>query len=117
VLGNQYLPDSFANILELLDDLFQRAATAAEPEDHNLSVNITWRCTRALITQVPVVSNPAGDFGSLVNDQVVASNWESGMSWGRLGAIGMCLATVEKIGQARPEALSCCKQAITLSGN
>jgi len=47
--------------------------------------------------QVPVVFNPAGDFGSLVNDQVVAPTGNRVMSWGRLGAIGMCLATVEKI--------------------
>ena len=52
-------------------------------------------------------SNPAGDFGSLVNDQVVDSNWESGdeladtwknrnvFSYGR-----------KDKGQARPEVLS-----------
>ena len=27
--------DSFQNVVELLDDLFQRAAAAAEPEDQN----------------------------------------------------------------------------------
>ena len=37
VLGNLsgIFRDSFVNIIELLDDLFQRAADAEEPEDHN----------------------------------------------------------------------------------
>ena len=29
--------DSFANVVDLLDDMFERAATADEPEDMNVS--------------------------------------------------------------------------------
>jgi magnesium chelatase subunit H len=71
--------DSFVNIIELLDDLFQRAAQADEPDDQNF----IHKHAIALSTQgienasARLFSNPAGDYGSLVNDQVVASNWES----------------------------------------
>jgi magnesium chelatase subunit H len=72
--------DSFVNIIELLDDLFQRAANADEPDDQNF----IRKHVIALIAQsvenpsARLFSNPAGDYGSLVNDQVVAGNWESG---------------------------------------
>ncbi len=72
--------DSFVNIIELLDDLFQRAADADEPDEQNfIRKHVT-----ALIAQgvenpsARLFSNPSGDYGSLVNDQVVAGNWESG---------------------------------------
>ncbi|MDM7954152.1 MAG: cobaltochelatase subunit CobN [Cyanobium sp. CZS 25K] len=72
--------DSFVNIVELLDDLFRRAATADEPEERNA----IRRHARALEAQgienptARLFSNPAGDFGSLVNDRVTDANWESG---------------------------------------
>jgi magnesium chelatase subunit H len=72
--------DSFAHILDLLDDLFRRAALAVEPEDQNF----IRKHALALEAQgvdnptARLFSNPAGDFGSLVNDRVVDSNWESG---------------------------------------
>ena len=71
--------DTFTNIIELLDDLFQRAATAAESEEENF----IRKHALALQSQgvdngaARLFSNPAGDFGSLVNDQVVDGNWES----------------------------------------
>ena len=71
--------DTFVNIIELLDDLFRRAAEAEERSDNNY---IRKHCL-ALEAQgienpsARMFSNPAGDFGSLVNDQVVDSNWES----------------------------------------
>ena len=77
--------DSFVNIIELLDDLFQRAAQLDEPEDQNF----IRRHAIALSNQgvenptARLFSNPAGDFGSLVNDQVVASNWETGEELGQ----------------------------------
>jgi magnesium chelatase subunit H len=82
VLGNLsgIFRDSFVNIIELIDDLFQRAADADEPPDKNYirkhalelqSQGIENPSTR-------LFSNPAGDFGSLVNDRVVDGNWESG---------------------------------------
>ncbi len=72
--------DSFVNIIELLDDLLQRAANADESDDQNF----IRKHVIALIAQgvenpsARLFSNPAGDYGSLVNDQVVAGNWESG---------------------------------------
>jgi magnesium chelatase subunit H len=101
--------DTFVNIIELLDDLFQRAAEAEE----SAADNFIRKHYLALKTQgienatARLFSNPAGDFGSLVNDQVVDGNWESGdeladtwksrnvFSYGR-----------KDKGQARPEILS-----------
>ncbi|MCL1471123.1 magnesium chelatase subunit H [Argonema antarcticum] len=72
--------DSFVNIIELLDDLFQRAADADEPEDQNFIRKHALALNAKGVDNATarLFSNPAGDFGSLVNDQVVASNWESG---------------------------------------
>ncbi|MEM7594409.1 MAG: magnesium chelatase subunit H [Cyanobacteria bacterium P01_A01_bin.83] len=101
--------DTFVNIIELLDDLFRRAAETEEKSENNY---IRKHCL-ALEAQgvknasARMFSNPAGDFGSLVNDQVVDSNWESSdeladtwknrnvFSYGR-----------QDKGQARPEVLS-----------
>ncbi|MBD2539938.1 magnesium chelatase subunit H [Coleofasciculus sp. FACHB-SPT36] len=111
VLGNLsgIFRDTFINIIELLDDLFQRAANAEEPEDQNF----IRKHTLALKSQgvdnasARLFSNPAGDFGSLVNDRVTDGNWESGdelgdtwrdrnvFSYGR-----------QDKGQARPEVLT-----------
>ncbi|HEY9818091.1 MAG TPA: magnesium chelatase subunit H [Candidatus Obscuribacterales bacterium] len=82
VLGNLsgIFRDSFVNVIELLDDLFQRAAQADEPIEQNFirkhaialqAQGVENPCAR-------LFSNPAGDFGSLVNDRVVDSNWETG---------------------------------------
>ncbi len=101
--------DSFVNIIELLDDLFQRAADAEEPESENYIRKHALALKAQGVTNASarLFSNPAGDFGSLVNDQVVDGNWESGdelantwqsrnsFSYGR-----------QDKGQARPEILN-----------
>ncbi|MBD2103454.1 magnesium chelatase subunit H [Leptolyngbya sp. FACHB-261] len=100
--------DSFANILELLDDLFRRAGEADEPPEQNFVrkhvLDLQAKGIKGATARL--FSNPAGDFGSLVNDQVVAGNWENGkeladtwrsrnvFSYGR-----------QDKGQARPEVL------------
>lgn len=71
--------DSFQNVVELMDDMFQRAAAADEPEDMN------WVRVHAQALQqsgqdssaaaARLFSNPAGDYGSMVNERVGASNW------------------------------------------
>ncbi|WP_404784779.1 magnesium chelatase subunit H [Altericista sp. CCNU0014] len=72
--------DSFVNIIELLDDLFQRAAAADEPEE----LNFVRKHAIALQAQgvenpsARLFSNPSGEFGSLVNDRVTDSSWETG---------------------------------------
>ena len=110
ILGNLsgIFRDSFVNIIELLDDLFQRAATAEEPVEQNFIRK------HALVLQgqgvenisARLFSNPAGDFGSLVNDRVVDGNWESGDELGDTwqGRNVFSYGRQDK-GQARPEVL------------
>jgi magnesium chelatase subunit H len=100
--------DSFANIIELLDDLFCRAAEANEPEDQNFIRKHALALKSQGVENVSarLFSNPAGDFGSLVNDQVVASSWESGDELGQTwqGRNAFSYGRQDK-GQARPEVL------------
>lgn len=80
--------DSFANIIELLDDLFLRAAQAEEPPEQNF-IRKHYLDLQAQGIDNPTArlfSNPAGDFGSLVNDRVVDSNWENGEELGNTWA-------------------------------
>jgi magnesium chelatase subunit H len=82
VLGNLsgIFRDSFVNIIELLDDLFQRAANADELEDKNF-IRKHYLALQVRGVENPsarLFSNPAGDFGSMVNERVVDSSWESG---------------------------------------
>ncbi|WP_138501640.1 magnesium chelatase subunit H [Nostoc sp. PA-18-2419] len=111
VLGNLsgIFRDSFVNIIELLDDLFQRAADVDEPEDRNFIRK------HALVLQAQGVenasarlfSNPAGDFGSLVNDRVVDGNWESGEELGNTWQSRNVFSYGrEDKGKARPEVLN-----------
>lgn len=101
--------DSFVNIIELLDDLFRRAAEADEPESENFIRKhaLSLQSQGIENTSARLFSNPAGDFGSLVNDQVVASNWESGdelgQTWQSRNAFSY--GRQDK-GQARPEVLN-----------
>lgn len=81
VLGNLsgIFRDSFVNIVELLDDLFRRAAEADEPETQNY-IRKHALALQAQGVENPTArlfSNPAGDYGSLVNDRVVDSSWET----------------------------------------
>jgi magnesium chelatase subunit H len=102
------LRDSFVNVIELLDDLFQRAAAIEEPE----SQNFIRKHALALQAQgienasARLFSNPAGDFGSLVNDQVVAGNWETGDELGQTwaGRNAFSYGRTDK-GEARSEVL------------
>ncbi len=72
--------DSFVNIIELIDDLFKRAAEAEEPENQNFIRKhvLALQFQGVKNASARLFSNPAGDFGSLVNDRVVDGNWESG---------------------------------------
>jgi len=110
VLGNLsgIFRDSFVNILELLDDLFHRAADADEPEDQNF-IRKHVLALQAQGVENPTArlfSNPAGDYGSLVNDRVVDDNWESseelGQTWRDRNAFSYGRGDQ---GQARPEIL------------
>ncbi|MBV9385536.1 MAG: magnesium chelatase subunit H [Chroococcidiopsidaceae cyanobacterium CP_BM_ER_R8_30] len=111
VLGNLsgIFRDSFVNIIELLDDLFQRAAAVDEPEDQNF-IRKHALALKAQGVDNPAArlfSNPAGDFGSLVNDRVVTSNWESGDELGQTWRERNVFSYGRQDkGQARPEVLT-----------
>ena len=111
VLGNLsgIFRDSFVNIIELLDDLFQRAADADEPEDHNFIRRhaLALKAQGVENASARLFSNPAGDFGSLVNDRVVDGNWESGEELGNTWQSRNVFSYGrEDKGQARPEVLN-----------
>jgi magnesium chelatase subunit H len=76
--------DSFVNIIELLDDLFQRAAAADEPEELNFVRKhaISLQAQGVENPSARLFSNPSGEFGSLVNDRVTDSSWETGEELG-----------------------------------
>ncbi|MBD2166232.1 magnesium chelatase subunit H [Calothrix membranacea FACHB-236] len=111
VLGNLsgIFRDSFVNIIELLDDLFQRAAAAEEPEAENFIRKHALALKAQGVENVSarLFSNPAGDFGSLVNDQVVDGNWESGEELGNTWQSRNVFSYGRQDkGQARPEVLN-----------
>ncbi|WP_375513829.1 magnesium chelatase subunit H [uncultured Nostoc sp.] len=111
VLGNLsgIFRDSFVNIIELLDDLFQRAADAEEPEDQNFIRRhaLALKAQGVENASARLFSNPAGDFGSLVNDRVVDGNWESGEELGNTWQSRNVFSYGrEDKGQARPEVLN-----------
>jgi magnesium chelatase subunit H len=110
VLGNLsgIFRDSFVNIIELLDDLFRRAAEANEPEEQNFIRKhaIALQAQGVDNVSARLFSNPAGDFGSLVNDRVTDANWETGEELGQTwqGRNSFSYGRGDK-GQARPEVL------------
>lgn len=82
VLGNLsgIFRDTFLNIIELLDDLFYRASIIDESPENNFIRKHYLELKEKDIDNASarLFSNPNGDFGSLVNDQVVDGNWDSG---------------------------------------
>ena len=111
VLGNLsgIFRDTFVNIIELLDDLFKRAAEAEESEEDNYIRKHALELKAQGIDNASarLFSNPAGDFGSLVNDQVVDGNWESGDELANTWKNRNVFSYGKKDkGQARPEVLT-----------
>ncbi|MBW4577577.1 MAG: magnesium chelatase subunit H [Aphanothece sp. CMT-3BRIN-NPC111] len=101
--------DSFVNIIELLDDLFQRAEAAEEPEEQNFIRKhaLALRLQGVENPSARLFSNPAGDFGSLVNDRVVDGNWESGEELGNTWRDRNVFSYGRQDkGQSRPEILT-----------
>lgn len=76
--------DSFENVLDLLDKLFEAAATADEPDD----LNYIKKHTKQLQSQGEerpysrLFSNAPGDFGSMVGERVGSGEWESASDLG-----------------------------------
>lgn len=110
VLGNLsgIFRDSFVNIIELLDDLFRRAAEADEPIEQNFIRKhaLELQAQGVENTTARLFSNPSGDFGSLVNDRITDANWETGEELGDTwqGRNSFSYGRGDK-GQARPEVL------------
>jgi magnesium chelatase subunit H len=101
--------DTFVNIIELLDDLFQRAAEANETEEENFIRKhaLALKAQGIENASARLFSNPAGDFGSLVNDRVVDGNWESEKELAKTWKDRNAFSYGKKDrGQARPEILT-----------
>jgi magnesium chelatase subunit H len=100
--------DTFINIIELLDDLMQRAAEIEEAENDNYIRKhyLALKSQGIENASARLFSNPAGDFGSLVNDQVVEGNWDNdnelAKTWEKRNVFSY--GRQDK-GQARPEVL------------
>jgi magnesium chelatase subunit H len=78
--------DSFANVVDLLDDMFERASIAEESPDMNY---IKKHCLdlEATGTERPAArlfSNPPGDYGSMVNEVVGNGDWDETESLGEI---------------------------------
>eukprot|EP00878_Enallax_costatus_P008487 GHUV01008871.1.p1 GENE.GHUV01008871.1~~GHUV01008871.1.p1 ORF type:complete len:841 (+),score=266.38 GHUV01008871.1:478-3000(+) len=102
--------DAFQNVVELLDDLFARAAAANEPEHMNFIRKHARDLERQGVTSgntARLFSNPAGDYGSMVNERVGAGNWENseelGDTWAARNAFSY--GKGGERGVARPEVL------------
>ncbi|MBW4621658.1 MAG: magnesium chelatase subunit H [Cyanosarcina radialis HA8281-LM2] len=111
ILGNLsgIFRDSFINIIELLDDLFQRAVEAEEPEAQNFIRKHALALKERGVENpsARLFSNPAGDFGSMVNERITDGNWESGDELGNTWQSRNVFSYGKQDkGQARPEVLN-----------
>ena len=78
--------DSFANVVDLLDDMFERAAIADESPDMNYVKKHAMEL-EAGGTERPAArlfSNPPGDYGSMVNEVVGNGDWDESASLGEI---------------------------------
>jgi magnesium chelatase subunit H len=106
--------DSFANIVDLLDDMFERAAAQADEPDE---LNFIKKHALQLKEQghersaARLFSNPPGDYGSMVNEIVGSGDWEDstvlGDTWKSRNAFAYGRGEGSGSGQgtARPEVL------------
>ena len=77
--------DSFANVVELLDALFEAAAEADdEPTDRNFirKHTLALQAKGAERPASRLFCNPAGDYGSMVNERVGSGEWEDSSELG-----------------------------------
>lgn len=76
--------DSFANVVDLLDDMFERAAAADESPDMNyiLKHALELKADGADRPAARLFSNPPGDYGSMVNEVVGNGDWDKSESLG-----------------------------------
>lgn len=101
--------DSFANVVSFLDDLFEAAATADEPPESNYVRKHTLALEAKGVERPTsrLFSNPAGDYGSLVNERVGSGDWEEsaqlGATWQSRNAFSY--GREGERGTSRPECL------------
>ena len=76
--------DSFANVVDLLDDLFERAAQADEPVHMNFIKKHAEELKLEGVERpaARLFSNPPGDYGSMVNEIIGSGEWEEEQSLG-----------------------------------
>ncbi|CAM9309741.1 unnamed protein product [Ectocarpus sp. 4 AP-2014] len=101
--------DSFANVVDLLDDLFETAAAADEPIEMNFIRKHALELSAQGVERpaARLFSNPAGDFGSMVNERVGTGDWEDGDALGQTwqDRNAFSYGRGGERGQARPEVL------------
>lgn len=106
--------DSFANIVDLLDDMFERAANADEPVNMNFIKKHSDELAGEGITErtaARLFSNPPGDYGNMVNEVVGTGEWEESESLGEVWrnrnvfSYGRNEGSSTVSGTARPEVL------------
>ena len=76
--------DSFANVVDLLDDMFERCAEADEPIEMNFIRKHTLDLAKDGVERpaARLFSNPPGDYGSMVNEVVGSGDWHDSDSLG-----------------------------------
>ena len=105
--------DSFANVVDLLDDMFERAAAADEPTSMNFVRKHALELSEDGVDRpaARLFSNPPGDYGSMVNEVVGNGNWDDSSSLGEtwksrnVFSYGRNEGGTTKSGTARPEVL------------
>lgn len=75
--------DSFEHVVNLLDDMFARAAALGTSEGYEMNFIAKHSGTIEQTSggesgHTRLFSNPPGDYGSMVNERVAASSWTSG---------------------------------------
>lgn len=102
--------DSFSNILDLLDDVIKDAANASNEDDSNNYIKKHVNELKGKGIDKPTArlfSNPPGEFGSMVNEQVGTGEWkdtnELGNTWQNRSSFSY---GKNENGISRPEVLS-----------
>lgn len=103
--------DSFGNILDLLDDVIQDAADASDEDNSNNYIKKHANELKQKGVDKPTArlfSNPPGEFGSMVNEQIGSGEWkesnELGNTWETRNSFSYGKGNEKGI--ARPEVLS-----------
>jgi len=106
--------DSFANVVDLLDDMFERCAIANEPVEMNFVKKHALALSNDGVERpaARLFSNPPGDYGSMVNEVVGSGDWDDAESLGEtwkgrnVFSYGRNEGSAEgKSGTARPDVL------------